>query len=134
MFLILWKKKIVKIFHDKTSSEALATFPCASCSSLTLNIEHKIISSSDINIDLLKPYCNLPSQMPMLCRKWTPYTSCVCWNYASVPCLFLMFFFFLSYLLPWLFSRSKLHNQVCFLSWCLYLHSFLLLSLTLIIT
>ena len=33
------KKKIVKIFHDKTSSEALATFACASCSALTLNIE-----------------------------------------------------------------------------------------------
>ena len=67
----------MKIFHDKTSSKDLATFPCASCSSLTLNIECKIISLSDINIDLLKPYYNLPSQIPMTCRKETPYTSCV---------------------------------------------------------
>src|ERR1700678_1083309 len=71
------KKKIVKIFHDKTSSEALATFACASCSALTLNIERKLISLSDINIDLLKPCCNLPSQIPMPYRKETPFASCV---------------------------------------------------------
>ena len=33
------KNKIVKLFHEKTSSEALATFTCAPCSSLALNIE-----------------------------------------------------------------------------------------------
>ena len=59
------KKRIVKLFHEKTSTEALATFTCASCSSLTLNIERKKILLLDINVELLKPFSNLPSQMPM---------------------------------------------------------------------
>ena len=65
------------MFHEKTSSEALATFPCASCSSLTLNIECKKMLLSNINIDLLKPFSNLPSQMPMPGRKETPLASCM---------------------------------------------------------
>ena len=71
------KKKIVKLFHEKTSSEALATFTCASCSSLTLNIEHKKMLLSDINIDLLKPFSKFSSQIPMPCRKETPLASCM---------------------------------------------------------
>jgi len=65
------------MFHEKTSSEALATFTCASCSSLTLNIECKKILLSDINIDLLKPSLNLPSHMPMPGRKETSLASCM---------------------------------------------------------
>ena len=71
------KKKIVRLFHEKTSSEALATFTCASCSSLTLNIERKKMLLSDINIDLLKPSSNLPSQMPMPGRKEMSLASCM---------------------------------------------------------
>ena len=59
------KKKIVKLFNEKTSSECLASFTCASCSSSTLNLECKFFSLSEINIDLLKPFNKLPAQMPI---------------------------------------------------------------------
>jgi len=71
------KKKIVKIFHEQTSSEALGTFTCASCSSSTLKIERKSISLSDINIDLLKASSNLPIQIPMPCDKDTSFANCL---------------------------------------------------------
>lgn len=55
----------MKLFNEKTSSECLASFTCASCSSSTLNLECKKISLSEINIDLLKPFNKLPTQMPI---------------------------------------------------------------------
>ena len=71
------KKKIVKMFHERTSSEALRTFTCSCCSSSTLKIECKKISLSDINIDLLKASSNLPIQIPMPCDKDTSFANCV---------------------------------------------------------
>ena len=71
------KKKIVKAFHEKTSSEALATFTCASCSSLTVNIECKIVSLSNVNIDLLKSSYEFPSRMPMPCKDDISLVNCL---------------------------------------------------------
>ena len=63
------KEKIIKLFHEKTSSEVLATFTCASCSSLACKLEQKLVSLSDIDMDLLKPSRKIvSSKMPMPCE------------------------------------------------------------------
>lgn len=48
------KDKIINLFRERTLSEALATFTCASCSEAVLQRSHCSLSLAEFDVDILK--------------------------------------------------------------------------------
>jgi hypothetical protein len=61
------KDKILNMFHESTSSKALATFTCASCGAETLKTDCQVMHINDFDHNLLAPPIDLKFQLPISC-------------------------------------------------------------------